>query len=155
MALRIAPPSSNPTTTPSYHGAPSAPGIHDTLRSNLSLTTPITNTSSSTSTPQPLQSSHPLEARLANWRATQDALKMEGLRRTFGMGEPIRRGMERRIVERGGWRPALLGMGAGVHEDILGGRDCEIAWEDVYKGDELRELPDFHTEMEARLRMNW
>jgi len=60
---------------------------------------------------------------------------MEGLRRTFGMGEPIRRGMERRIVERGGWRPALLGMGAGVHEDILGGRDCEVAWEDVYKGE--------------------
>jgi len=25
----------------------------------------------------------------------------------------------------------------------------------IHTGDELRELPDFHTEMEARLRMNW
>ena len=31
-------------------------------------------------------SAHPLEARLKAWQATQEALRMETLRRTFGMG---------------------------------------------------------------------
>ncbi len=30
-----------------------------------------------------------------------------------------------------------------------------MAADTICAGDELRELPDFHTEMEARLRMNW
>ncbi|TKA65238.1 hypothetical protein B0A49_07957 [Cryomyces minteri] len=155
MALRITPSTATASTTASTLGAPSAPGIHDTLRSNLSLTSSSVPSSSSSPTPA-TTSTHPLETRLAKWRATQDALKMEGLRRTFGMAEPIRRGMELKIAGAGEWRPLCLGGGsAGVHGDVLAGRDCEIGWEDVFTGDETREVPDFHTEMEARFRMNW
>ena len=65
--------------------------------------------------------------------------------------------MELDICAKGEWRPAVLGgHGApGVHADILAGRDCEIGWEDVFTGNESRDVPDFHTEIEARLRMNW
>lgn len=60
---------------------------------------------------------------------------MEGLRRTFGMAEPIRRGMELKLTTAGEWRPAALGGASSVHGDILAGRDTEIGWEDVYKGE--------------------
>ena len=68
------------------------------------------------------------------WRETQDKLKMEMLRRQFGIAEPIRRGMELKTVKEGEWKPAVLGGTAGVHRDILEGRDCEIGWEDVFTG---------------------
>lgn len=84
---------------------------------------------------------------------------MELLRREFGIAEPVKRGMEMKIVRAGEWRPAVLDAGAGavggVHADVLAGRDLEIGWEDVFKGQEVREGMDFHSEMEARLRMNW
>lgn len=60
---------------------------------------------------------------------------MEMLRRQFGIAEPIRRGMELKTVKEGEWRPAVLGGTAGVHRDILEGRDCEIGWEDVFTGE--------------------
>lgn len=60
---------------------------------------------------------------------------MEGLRRTFGMAEPIRRGMELKLTAAGEWRPAAVGGASNVHGDILAGRDTEIGWEDVYKGE--------------------
>ncbi len=59
---------------------------------------------------------------------------MNTLRRTFGIGEPVRRGMELKIVRAGEWRPAALGASATVSSDILAGRDTEITWEDVYSG---------------------
>lgn len=63
---------------------------------------------------------------------------METLRRTFGMAEPIRRQMELKIVRDSEFRPMVLGGGrsSSVHEDILviGGRDTEIDWEDVFTG---------------------
>jgi hypothetical protein len=46
--------------------------------------------------------------------------------------------MELKIVRDGTFRPAVLGgmKGGNVHEDILvlGGRDTEIGWEDVFQG---------------------
>jgi proteasome maturation protein len=109
--------------------------VHDTLRSRLGATSAPSNLSTS-STPKPqLQSSHPLEARLVQWRETQDKLKMEMLRRQFGIAEPIRRGMELKIAKEGEWRPAVLGGASGVHRDILEGRDTEIGWEDVFTGE--------------------
>lgn len=107
---------------------------------------------------------------------------MEMLRRQFGIAEPVRRGMELKIASAGEWRPAALGGSSGVHKDILEGRDCEIGWEDVYTGkeslklwrslqrygivsiailtlcsigNEQRQIPDFHTEIEHKMRMNW
>lgn len=133
QALRIAPAASHKATTTVQLGAPSAPGVHDTLRSNLSLTTPA----AATSRPEPsLQSNHPLESRLAQWRTTQESLKMQLLRREFGIAEPVKRGMEQNICRAGEWRPMVLGggQGRGVHEDVLAGRDAEIGWEDVFTG---------------------
>ncbi|KAF2131710.1 UMP1-domain-containing protein [Dothidotthia symphoricarpi CBS 119687] len=153
-SLRFVPPKAHPTHVGLETSAPSAPGVHDTLRSRLAHTTPASTSSSSTK-PVELQSAHPLEARLVQWRDTQDRLKMEMLRRQFGIAEPVRRGMELKIAAAGEWRPAALGGSSGVHKDILQGRDCEIGWEDVFVGNELREIPDFHTEIEGKMKMNW
>lgn len=63
---------------------------------------------------------------------------MESLRRAYGIAEPIRRGMELKIVRDGTFRPAVLGgvKGGNLHEDILvlGGRDTEVGWEDIFQG---------------------
>lgn len=54
------------------------------------------------------------------------------------MAEPVRRGMELKIVRDSQWKPAVLGgnMHGSIHEDILslGGREAEVTWEDVYPG---------------------
>lgn len=42
--------------------------------------------------------------------------------------------MELQICLAGEWRPAALGGSAGVSSDVLAGRDCEVGWEDVFKG---------------------
>lgn len=61
---------------------------------------------------------------------------MESLRRTFGIAEPVRRGMEMRIVRAGEWRPACLGGSTGVGMDVLRGAEWgELAWEDIYGGE--------------------
>ncbi|KAF1915118.1 integral membrane protein DUF92-domain-containing protein [Ampelomyces quisqualis] len=154
LSLRIVPQKAHPLQTQLETSAPSAPGVHDTLRSRLGQTTTVSSGSSSNK-PVALQSAHPLEARLVQWRETQDGVKMEMLRRQFGIAEPVRRGMELKITEAGEWRPAALGRSSGVHKDILEGRDTEIGWEDVFTGNELRQAPDFHSEIESKLRMNW
>lgn len=198
QSLRIAPPVSHPSHTNNLtgrhasaitapypsKGAPSAPGLPDRLRDNMTLPAPVGPPSTQSSTAKPV-SSHPLEARLLAWRATHDTMKMESLRRVYGMAEPIRRGMELRIVRDGSFTPMVLGGPRGnIHEDILvlGGRETDIDWEDVftgasadiffpsscledvtsltedlsvlYPGDEFREPPSFHDEMEKRLRID-
>ncbi|KAM0717266.1 hypothetical protein Q7P37_007118 [Cladosporium fusiforme] len=151
MSLRLVPTSSTTTSTTASVGAPSAPGVHDTLRHNLNLSTPAPKATGAPST----SSSHPLEARLSAWKQQQDDLKMSLLRRQFGIAEPVRRGMELSIVKNGEWRPAALGeTSAGVHRQILEGRDTEIDWEDVYQGEPGRGL-EFHAEMERRSQMDY
>ncbi|KAJ4990015.1 Transmembrane protein 19 [Stagonosporopsis vannaccii] len=151
LSLRFVPPKAHATSTQLETSAPSAPGVHDNLRSRLAQT----STAPSSTKSAELQSAHPLEARLVQWRETQDRMKMEMLRRQFGIAEPVRRGMELKIASAGEWRPAALGGSSGVHKDILEGRDCEIGWEDVFTGSELRQVPDFHTEIEHKMKMNW
>ena len=82
---------------------------------------------------------------------------MSLLRREFGIAEPVKRQMELSIVRAGEWRPMCLGgnMGAGLHADILAGRDAEVGWEDVFMGEEMRDMPDFHREMERGFGMDW
>ena len=58
------------------------------------------------------------------------------------MGEPVRRGMEMKICREGEYRPQCLGGSASVGQDVLSGRDCEISWEDVYRGDGMQGVPD-------------
>ncbi|RKU46828.1 hypothetical protein DL546_007888 [Coniochaeta pulveracea] len=150
MSLRIVPESSHTKSythsTPST-GAPSAPGLHDTLRAGVGA--------SALNVPSDAPvSGHPLESRLKAWEATRSQLRMEMLRRTYGMAEPIRQGMELKIVRDGEWRPAALGGGLpGVHEDILRGRDDMISWEDVYTADETAPVVGMHEEMERKVKM--
>ncbi|KEF54065.1 uncharacterized protein A1O9_09860 [Exophiala aquamarina CBS 119918] len=146
MSLRLAPPASHPTSTTNTaatklsstssdgrrdnldRGAPSAPGLPDTLRSSLQPSLSASSTSTVTS-------SHPLETRLQNWTATQERTQMNLLRRNFGLAEPLRRGMELHVVRTSdSFRPSVLGAPARVHEDILAGRDTQLSWEDVYCG---------------------
>ncbi|KAK4163162.1 putative proteasome maturation factor UMP1 [Cladorrhinum sp. PSN259] len=156
MSLRIVPSSSHHTTfthQPSPHNvAPSAPGLHDTLRAGVGPS-PL-----STSSTTEAISSHPLEARLKAWESTREQLRMETLRRTYGIAEPVRRGMELKITRDGQWTPLCLNSNNGavgsVHEEILTGRDGTIEWEDVFKGDESEAVKvGVHEEMERKVRM--
>lgn len=151
--MRIVPSHANPSSFSHTHtsSAPSAPGVHDTLRHGVG---PSPHDSASAAAPP--ASSHPLEARLKSWEATQEAVRMESLRRTFGIAEPIRRGMELKIVRDGEWRPMALGGGSclpSVHEDILRGREDMITWEDIFTGEETRGFVGFHDEMEKKLKI--
>ena len=97
---------------------------------------------------------------------------MEGLRRAFGIAEPVRRGMELGIARNGEYRAGALGGSAGVSGDVLEGRDWGCDWEDVFQGTarpilwmcwiidvaadgDTVQTPDFHTELEAEFKMNW
>lgn len=126
------------------------PGLHDNLRAGIGPDPFQANTSSTVPA-----SSHPLEARLKQWELTQTSLRMEALRRTFGIGEPIRRGMELQITRDGEWRPMVLGGGCApsVSEDILRGREATVEWEDVFTGEEQRGVVGVHDEMERKLKM--
>jgi proteasome maturation protein len=155
--MRLVPSANNPTsfTHLKTAGAPSAPGLHDTLRHGVGPTPSHLHGAESSNVDVPV-SRHPLESRLKAWQSTQDALRMETLRKTFGIAEPIRRGMEAKIVSEGSWRPAALGGGAGknsLHEDILSGRDTSVDWEDVFTGEEQRSAVPIHDEMERKLKM--
>ncbi|KAK3391136.1 proteasome maturation factor UMP1 [Podospora didyma] len=154
MALRIIPADSHTSTfshiSERTAGAPSAPGLHDTLRAGVG---PSAHAAAEN---QPA-SAHPLEARLKAWEATREALRMETLRRAYGMAEPIRRGMELKITRDGAWRPMALGGGGAtqpsLHDEILTGRDEMITWEDVYSGEDTRAAVSVHDEMERKLKM--
>ncbi|KAK0701611.1 proteasome maturation factor UMP1 [Lasiosphaeria miniovina] len=155
MSLRIVPADDHSSSfshiSERTAAAPSAPGLHDTLRAGVG---PSAHASAEG---QPA-SGHPLEARLKAWEATRHALRMETLRRTYGMAEPIRRGMELKITRDGEWRPmALGGSGTGgqasVHEEILSGRDTTITWEDVYSGEDTRAVVGMQDEMERKLNI--
>ncbi|KAF3767539.1 proteasome maturation factor UMP1 [Cryphonectria parasitica EP155] len=154
MSLRIVPADAHASTyshiRPSAHGAPSAPGLHDTLRAGVGPD-PFAQTYNSTAP----SSAHPLETRLKQWETTQESLRMESLRRTFGIAEPIRRGMELKITREGQWRPLALGGGAAgsVHEDILKGREATVDWEDVFSGEDQRGVVGVHEEMERKLKI--
>ncbi|KAI0203896.1 proteasome maturation factor UMP1-domain-containing protein [Astrocystis sublimbata] len=156
--MRIVPPAQHSNTfthLPSSTSAPSAPGVYDVLRQGLSPAAAATNT------PAAPVSRHPLEARLKAWEATQENVRMESLRKTFGIAEPIRRGMELKITREGSWRPACLGGGPGasgvgcasIHEDILMGREASCDWEDVFTGEEQRGAVGIHDEMERKLKI--
>ncbi|OTA63171.1 proteasome maturation factor UMP1 [Hypoxylon sp. EC38] len=151
MSMRIVPPANHSSTfTSTNTSAPSAPGVHDVLRHGIGPSALDT----SSSAPAPV-SRHPLEARLKAWESTQETLRMEMLRRTFGIAEPIRRGMELKITREGEWRPLALGGGGAksVHEDILRGREAMLDWEDVFTGEEQRAVVSVHEEMERKLKI--
>ncbi|KAF7545803.1 hypothetical protein G7046_g9478 [Stylonectria norvegica] len=70
------------------------------------------------------------------------------------MAEPIRRGMELKIVRDGEWRPLALGGGLpSLHEEILKGREDMISWEDIFTGDDSAPIAGMHDEMEKKLKI--
>jgi len=146
MSLRVVPASGHASTVSSVansKGAPSVRSVPDALRNRGPY-----------SVSADVNSNHPLEARLKQWDETQYNLKMEQLRRLYGAAEPIKRGMEIKMCA--DYKPMQLGGPSNLHKDILENRDCSINWEDVYKGtDNVWETPDFHTELEAKCKMNW
>lgn len=79
---------------------------------------------------------------------------MESLRRTYGIAEPVRRGMELKTVRNGEWRPMALAQGLpSIHEDILRGRDDTLTWDDVFSGHDAKPVASFHDEMERKLKI--
>lgn len=154
QALRIIPADSHTSTfthIPDHSfSAPSAPGLHDTLRAGVGPSPYDAVAGSMTPV-----SAHPLEARLKAWDATRDKLRMTMLQRVHGIAAPLRHGMELDITRRGEARPLALRKGgrAGVHEEILTGRDEMITWEDVYTGETTRAAVSFHDEMERKLKI--
>ncbi|KAL1899256.1 hypothetical protein Cpir12675_001539 [Ceratocystis pirilliformis] len=155
MAMRIVPEASTKGTfthTQKSLSAPSAPGVHDVFRSGLGPSAANSTTASLDSSAP--TSGHPLEARLKQWEETRENLRLQTLRRVYGIAEPVRQGMELKIVRDSSWRPAVLGGGLrSVHEDILRGKDSEVTWEDIYTGDETVGVAGFHAEIEHKLKM--
>jgi len=143
--LRLCPPAPHRT----YHthvepgkGAPSAPtSVPDTMREGLANNATRLNVQ------------HPLEHRLKGWDEQQERIKMEGLRRVFGIAEPVRRGMEMKICG-GDFRPKILGGPTNLHLDILRNKDLTCDWDEIFT-DCDRNTPSFHDEMESKLRMKW
>jgi proteasome maturation protein len=74
------------TTVKSTQGATAIPIVHDTLAYGLP------------STVHTLNSRHPLEARIKNWDAHHEQLKLELAKRLGGIGEAIRIGTEKFLV---------------------------------------------------------
>lgn len=99
---------------------------------------------------QHLNDAHPLEDRVTGWHAKQDAFHLELLRQTQGAAEPIRRAMERKIVDESTFVPQVLGGSSNVHQDILRNTDASLDWEDVYPEQPVGEL-SFHAELERRM----
>ncbi|ODV82752.1 hypothetical protein CANARDRAFT_30603 [[Candida] arabinofermentans NRRL YB-2248] len=143
--LRLIPSDSKPSTVQSNAygpAAPSAPALHDTLRSGegpLSVSSKINNR-------------HPLEARIQNWDQHARDQQLESYRRIFGAADPIKREMELSIVEQDSFKPMILGGGyeSSLQKDILLNRETTIDWEDIYTGFDSKPQLDFHTEMEKK-----
>lgn len=79
-------------------------------------------------------------------------LQMEGYRRTFGAGEPIRRAMELEVIKMTDLAPQLLGGPSSIHQDILLNKDTSVTWEEIYPGQSHNDLKQsFHSELEKRM----
>jgi hypothetical protein len=84
--------------------APSALGVHDTLRVNLAP-----DESSGVGAVVVPLSSHPLESRLANWELMQDKMRADMKRDVYGLAEPLRCAMELMVVRDSTWRYTGIG----------------------------------------------
>jgi proteasome maturation protein len=89
--------SSVPATLTPSTGSTSVPVVHDFLAHGLPTTV------------SELNSRHPLESRLQNWNAQQDAMKLEMAKRLGGVGEVIRIATERMIVSEVSLLPTYCG----------------------------------------------
>ncbi|PPQ72678.1 hypothetical protein CVT26_002894 [Gymnopilus dilepis] len=134
-SLRIVPATSKPSA--SIKDTANTLGLHDTLQYGpRSLAAEV-------------QSEGGLKARLQNWEATQDNLKLTLERNLYGMHAPMRRLMERKIVAPS--LPTFNGPQANLHLDILMGRDELIDPADVFLGPDSIPAFDVHKEIQKSL----
>jgi proteasome maturation protein len=141
--MHVIPPTYHPNKATPPLSAPSAPGVHDTLRANLGLVLPNTSESKASAssvaidpsqTANALQSAHPLEGRLRAWEGNAENLRMQTWRHANGIALPAWKGVHMEAIKIGEWQPALLGGSSSSTSDVLAGKDTEITWEDVYSG---------------------
>lgn len=79
---------------------------------------------------------HPLESRLENWEETQSQLRLESMRRIYGIAEPVRRGMELFHCAEGA-RHTGYQMEDGIGMDILRGTDTKLDVSDIWNTREM------------------
>lgn len=117
-----------------------------------SLKTSAPSVASLSTAPQPFaqvaNDAHPLESRVANWKANEEQFKMNLLQRTQGAAEPIRRSMEMAIIEKSTFVPSVVGGPSNVHLDILKNNDATVDWEDVHTD---QHVFNFHEELQRQM----
>jgi len=97
---------------------------------------------------QTINDAHPLESRVASWKANEEQFKLKLLQRTQGAAEPIRRSMETAIVANSSFVPAVVGGPSNIHLDILKNQDASVDWEDVHRDEGTY---DFHQELQKQM----
>lgn len=97
---------------------------------------------------QGLNDPHPLESRVANWKANEEEFNLRMLQKTQGLAAPLRRVMDAKIVEQSTFVPSIVGGPSNLSLDILKNEDARLDWEDVYK---TESTIDFHQEMQKRM----
>lgn len=50
-----------------------------------------------------VENKHPLESRLKNWEAQQQQIRLDSMRRIYGLHEPVRREMEQKLASQVGY----------------------------------------------------
>ncbi|TIA93491.1 hypothetical protein E3P81_00909 [Wallemia ichthyophaga] len=97
---------------------------------------------------------HPLESRLDGWYNHQSMLKLKLERNTYGLGTPMRKMMERKLVSEDVSMPALQ-QPRNLQKDVLDGVDEQITFADVHSVVDKPSAPtlDIHHEMQLKRRL--
>lgn len=82
-----------------------------------------------------------------HWEKQQAEVRLETMRRVYGLAEPVRRGMELHIVQQGA-RPALMGSPVGL--DILNNTDLKLDVDDVFRS--MPSDKSLHDDMDRKVR---
>ncbi|EIW67682.1 hypothetical protein TREMEDRAFT_64276 [Tremella mesenterica DSM 1558] len=133
-SLRIVPAglttSNEPRVISDQATAHSVTGTHDALRHGLT-------TSAHAVAPNTVS---PLQARLQKWQKTQKELQQTLERNTFGLGVPLRREMELKLVSNSPHHPLL---NVATTSSLPLGGTHNIALEILQGTDETLDAPDF------------
>lgn len=116
-------------------------GVRDTLRYGFA------------SAKEEVAPAHPLEQSVANYGASQEALRMQVLRSTQGRHMPLRLQMERSIVSKIQRMPPLES--SMIALETLTGMDTCLSAEDIFRSpSEAFATVDTHLAMQHKIKMN-